>query len=235
MFEEAAVLDGVVAAEDAGDGFGVGAVLFEEDAGGEGFGGVVVEDLDGALEDDDAVVDALVDEVDGAAGDFGAEFEGLGLGVETGEAGEQAGVDVEDAVGEGLDEGRGDDAHVAGEADEVDPGAAQALDELFVTLDGHAASDGNVRGGQAEGARGGEAGGVGFVREHDGDFGLGQAAIRDGLVDGEEVGAATGEQDAKTFHLSRIKRRDDDGLRLSVILLRHASFRIDHFVDFCWR
>ena len=75
---------------------------------GEGGGVVGGEDGDGALENDGAVVKALVDEVDGAAGDFDAEIEGLGLGVEAGEAGQQAGVDVKDAVGEGLDEGRRD-------------------------------------------------------------------------------------------------------------------------------
>ena len=115
--DEASAGDAIRAGEDAANGLGVGEVFFGEDAGGEGFRGVVVEDGDGALEDDDAVVDALVDEVDGAAGDFCAELKGLGLGVQTGKAGEQAGVDVEDAVRKCLDKGRRDDAHVAREAD----------------------------------------------------------------------------------------------------------------------
>ena len=55
-----------------------------EDASGEGFGGVGVEDGDGFLEDDDAVVYGLVDEVDGATGDLGSVVEGLVLGVEAG-------------------------------------------------------------------------------------------------------------------------------------------------------
>lgn len=161
--KEAAVLGGVLAAEDAGYGFGVGLVLFDEDAGGERGRSVRVEDLDGALEDDNAVVDVLVDEVNGAAGYFCAELERLGLGFEAREAGQEAGMHVDDAVGEGFDEGRRDDAHVTGEADEVDVGVTQTLDELFVALDGGAAGDGDVRGGQAEFARGSEAGGVGFV------------------------------------------------------------------------
>ena len=77
-------MDGVVAAEDSGYGFGIGLVLLLEDAGGEGFGGVFVEDGDGLLQDDDAVVYSLVDEVDRAACDFGSVVEGLVLGVEAG-------------------------------------------------------------------------------------------------------------------------------------------------------
>ena len=166
-------MNDVLAAKDLGDGFGVGFVFLDEDSGGEGVGGVRVKDGDGALQDDDTVVDVLVDEVDGASGDFGSEGERLGLGVETWEAGEQAGVDVEDAIGEGGDEGRRDEAHVAGEADEVDVGLAEAGDELFVAGFGRPASDGDVVGFEAEVAGGLKAGGVGFVGEDDGDFGVG--------------------------------------------------------------
>lgn len=161
--EEAAAADFVGVGEYLCDGFGVGLVLFGEDAGGEGGGGVLVEDGDCALEDDDAIVYLFVDEVNGAAGDFCAEVEGLGLGFEAGEAGEQAGVHVEDAVGEGLDEGRGDDAHVAGEADEVDLGLLELVDEFEVTVDGGAAGDGNMGCRETELACGGKAGCVGFV------------------------------------------------------------------------
>ena len=62
------------------------------------------KDGDGALQDDGAVVELLVDEMDGAAGDLDAVFEGLGLRVEAGKGGQQRGMDVEDALREGLDE-----------------------------------------------------------------------------------------------------------------------------------
>ena len=45
------------------------------------------------LQDDGAVVEVLVDEVHGASGDLYAVFEGLLLGVESGERGQQRGVD----------------------------------------------------------------------------------------------------------------------------------------------
>jgi hypothetical protein len=65
---------------------------------------VAVEDGDGGLDDDGAGVEAFVDEMDGAAGEFYAVLQGLELGLEAGEGGQQRGVDVEDAVGEALDE-----------------------------------------------------------------------------------------------------------------------------------
>ena len=83
----AAAPDFVGAGENARDGFGVSLMLFDEDAGGEGFGGVGVEDGDASLQDDDAVVYGFIDEVDGAAGDLCAEVEGLGLGFKAGEGG----------------------------------------------------------------------------------------------------------------------------------------------------
>ena len=52
-------------------------------------------------------------------------------------------------------------------------------------------------GGQAEVAGGGNAGGFGDVGEDDGDFDAGEAAGADGFGDGEEVGAAAGEEDAE--------------------------------------
>ncbi len=202
--EVAAVLDGVLAAEDAGYGFGVGQVLLLEDAGGEGFGGVFVEDGDGLLQDDDAVVDGFVDEVDGAAGYLGSVVEGLVLGVEAGEGGEERGVDVEDAVGEGLDEGGRDDAHVAGEADEVDLVVVEAGDHLGVVVGALAAGGGDGDGGQAEVSGGGEAGGVFDVGEDYGYFGVVEAVILDRAVDGEEVRASAGEEDAEFLHWGQV-------------------------------
>ena len=53
--------------------------------------------------------------------------------------------------------------------------------------------------GETAFARSGEAGRVGFVRDDDGDFGIRDAAGGDAVRDGEEVRAATGEQDAETM------------------------------------
>ena len=193
-------MNGVLAAQDAGDGFGVGEVFLGEDALGEGLAGVVVLDGDSLLEDDDAVVYGFVDEVDGAAGDLRSVVQGLVLGVESGEGGEQRGVDVEDAVGEGSHELRRYDAHVSSEADEVDTVLLEACDHLGV-VDGTGDAGGwNAEGGKAEFAGGGEAGCVELVREDAGDLGPGETVLADGGGDGEEVGASTGEEDAQALH-----------------------------------
>lgn len=81
----AAAADLVLPTYRAGDGLGVGDVLFGENAGGEGVGIVGIEHRDGTLENDDAVVEVLIDEVDGAAGDLDSVVEGLLLGIEAGE------------------------------------------------------------------------------------------------------------------------------------------------------
>ena len=189
-------MGGVVAAQDAGDGLGVGEVLLFEDAGGEGCGCVVVVDGDGVLADDDAVVDGLVDEVDGASGDLCTVVEGLLLGVESREGWEQRGVDVEDTVRKGGHEGGRDDAHVSGEADEIDLVLVEAVDHLGVVLGALATGGGDGEGREVELAGRGEAGSVLEVGEDDGDLGVVEAVFADGGGYGEEVGAAAGEKDA---------------------------------------
>lgn len=143
-----------------------------EDAGGEGGFIVGVEDGDGALEDDDPVVEFFVDEVDGAAGDFRSIVEGLALGVEAGKSGQQGGVDVEDAVGEGADEFGGEQAHVTGEAYEVDVVVAEGGYDFGVVFGAGAAFGFDYFGGNVSGVGGGGAWGFGAVRYNDGDFGV---------------------------------------------------------------
>ena len=107
-------------------------MFFGEDALGERVGVVGVEDRDGALQDDGAVVEVFVDEVDGATRDFDAVVEGLLLSVEAGEGGQQRRVDIEDAVGEGGNELGREQAHIAGEDDEVDAVVAEGGGDVGV-------------------------------------------------------------------------------------------------------
>ena len=85
--------------------------------------------------------------------------------------------------------GGGEDAHVAGEADEVDLRGAEMGEEGFVAgLRGRRGGD--VVGWDAEVAGGLKAGGGGGVGEDYGDLGVGEATVGsflDGPVDGEEV------------------------------------------------
>ena len=119
LADVAAALDLVLAAGDAGNGLRVGLMLFDQDAVGERVGVVGFEHRNDPLQDDDAVIQMLVDEVHRAAGDLHAVVEGLGLRLEAGEGGQQRRMNVEDAVGEGVDEFRREQAHVAGQADQI--------------------------------------------------------------------------------------------------------------------
>ncbi len=105
-------------------------------------------------------------------------------------------MDVEDAVGKGGDEAGGKQAHIAGEADQIDLVLAEAGDEVGVVV-GAGAAFGDVNcGGKVEVAGGSDARGISDVGEDDGDFDVGEFSGPDRFGDGEEVGTATREENA---------------------------------------
>jgi len=108
---------------------GIELVLGDLDAGVECGGGVAGEDGDALLRDDFAGVDVLIDVVDGAAGFSYAGGERLFPGAQALERREQRRMDVDDAMGEGVEERFLDDAHVAGEDDPLGTVLAQKLDQ----------------------------------------------------------------------------------------------------------
>ena len=172
-------------------------MLFDQDAVGQRVRVVGLFYRDGPLQNDGAVVQVLIDKMDGATSHFDAVVEGLLLGVEAGEGGQERWVDVEDAIWEGGDEGGREQSHVAGEADEVDGMLAEACDQVGVVGFARAAFGDESGGGKAEVAGCGEAGSIGDVGDDDGYFDAGEAAGADGVRDGEEVGTAAGEEDAE--------------------------------------
>src|ERR1700677_947912 len=78
----AAVLRGVVSTKNARDGLGIGKMFLFENARRQGFRCVVVVDRDGLLQNDDAVIDSLVNEMDRAAGHLCSVIKRLLLRVE---------------------------------------------------------------------------------------------------------------------------------------------------------
>ena len=85
-----------------------------EDALGEGVLIVGGEDGNGFLQDDGAMVEMLVNKMNGAAAELNAVFERLMLRLKAGEGGEQGRVDIQDLSGELLDEPRREQAEVSG-------------------------------------------------------------------------------------------------------------------------
>ena len=147
------------------------------------------------------MVELLVDEVDGASGYLYSVIEGLLLGVEAGEGGEQRWVDVEDALPEGLDELGREQAHVACQAHQVHIMRAEGGDDLFIVFGALASVGFDGDGVEAAFAGGCEAGGIGFVRDDYGDLASFQFSGGDVIGDGEEVGASSGEEDAELFYV----------------------------------
>ena len=73
-----------------------------------------------------------VDEVHGGAGDAHAVLERLPLRVEAGKRRQQRRMDVEDAVRKRVEQRRADEAHEAGETDELDAARAQQLGQRAI-------------------------------------------------------------------------------------------------------
>src|ERR1700716_2444128 len=77
-----AALNNIVSAEDTSDCLRIGKVLLLQDARRKGFCGVVVVHRDRFLQNDHAVIDGFVDELDAASRDLRAIVEGLLLCIE---------------------------------------------------------------------------------------------------------------------------------------------------------
>ena len=184
------------------DGFGVEAVFLDLDAGVEGGGGVGGKEGDAGLGDDGAGVHAVVDEVDGAAALGGTVGDGLFPGVEAGVGGEEGGGDVEDAPGEGVEEGAFDEAHETGEADDFGPGGLEGGGGFLLGRGGEFLGE-----AAAVDEGGGEVGvpgalkdeGVRVVGEDEDDFRV-EAALADGVENGLHVGTGAGTENAEAEH-----------------------------------
>jgi len=90
-------------------------------------------------------------------------------------------------------------AHVAGQDDELDFGLGEGGGDAAVVLLALQSLAGHDERWQAARLRGGHAGGLGLVADDDGNLG-GERTARDVVRDGDEVGAAPGEQDAESSH-----------------------------------
>src|ERR1700738_316131 len=165
-----------------------------------------VEHRHDALQNDDAVVEVLIHEVARAAGHPDAVVEGLLLRIEPWESGQKRGVDVEDAVWERGNEIGREQAHVTGQADEVDVVLPEGGEHFGIVVCAGTPLGDMAAGRKAECASGSNAGGVGNVGDDDGDLYVSKAAFPDGLSDGQEIGTTAGKENADadrpsgTFH-----------------------------------
>ena len=143
-------------------------MLLLEDPRGQRLHRVVVFHRHRALEQDWTAVQLPGDEVDGRAADLHAVVERLALRVHAGKGRQQRWVDVQDGVGERLEQRRADEPHETRKANEDGTARPQFLDEppIVVVARGELAmvDDEGFDSGLG-GAR--EAGRRRLVRDHD--------------------------------------------------------------------
>jgi hypothetical protein len=176
--------------------------LFEY-ASGEGVLVVGIEHGASFLDNDWAVVEFLVDEVDGAAGDFYSIGERLFLGFEARKSGQQRRMNVQNSARELLYEPGREKPHVSGEADEVDFIVFERADDFAIMLFARPLSRGNDERIEAALASRGDARGISLIGDNDCDARVRDAAGIDAVSDGDEIGAASGEKDGERFHGAR--------------------------------
>jgi len=175
-------------------------VLNGLDTGAKGVGVVIFEDGDGCLGEDGAGVHAFVDQVDGTAGEFNAGAKGLAGGMRTWEGGEQSGVYIEDAVGEGVEEAISQHAHKPCQAHEVRLILLEQLDEqCFIILSIFSALMGDEEGGDAGFSSAHQGMGGSDVGDHQAYFSWGVRHIE--VVDEcLKIAAITRSQYSNAFH-----------------------------------
>lgn len=144
------------------------------------------------LEENRAVIDAGIHEVDGHAGDFGSPGQRVANGMRAGKGRQQRRVNVQDAPGKMLDEHRRENAHEPGQADELDPSHLEQGDErALITAARGIAVRVHEECVDAEMLRSPQRLGLRPIADHEGHARV-QSLCTNGLKDRLEVGALPG-------------------------------------------
>lgn len=147
---------------------------------GQLLGAHAVVNADNVLLDDGTLIQIAGDEVRGGTDNFDTAVVGLVVGLGALERGQEAVVDVDDAAGHSLAQGRGQDLHVASQDDEVDVVLADELQDAGLLLGLGILVDGKVDEGDVIGGREGSE--VRVIGDDQGD------------LDGELAGRGTEEE-----------------------------------------
>lgn len=172
-----------------------------EDAGGEGFRGVVGHDGDIGLGDHGALVVLFVNDVDADAGDAFAcgdngGVDSLAVHSLPAEFWQEGGMYIQDAVSVTAQCHGAEFSHVSGEGDKLDSVCGQGICDGGVQMHQTGVGDGaEVGGGDIHAAGAFQSEGAGVVGDDHPDFGV-EGAIGAGVNDGLEVGSAMGCEDA---------------------------------------
>src|SRR5947207_5848600 len=188
--KHAAAFNLVVSFQDNFNGFGINAMLFFKNFFGEGGFRVSVENRHSGLQNNRTRVEIFVHEMDGAAGEFYAIFEGLALRFKPRERRKQRRMNIQDAIWIFCDKKRRQQAHVTGQADEVDVVLVENGGDLAVVdfalkafRRDHARFDAAAFGAL-------DARSAFTIADDDGDFRAGDASRCDAIREGLELRAA---------------------------------------------
>src|SRR5882724_4677900 len=97
--------------------------------------GIVVFYRYNSLKNDNTVVNSLVNEVDGAAGELSPVIKRLALSIEAGKRWQQRRVNIEDAIREGLHKCGRDNTHITSKANKIDIMVGKCRDHLSIVRD----------------------------------------------------------------------------------------------------
>ncbi len=160
----------------------------------QGRAGVTGQDIDRLLRDDRPVIDELVDEMHGDPGAVDPGGQRVSHRVGAAEGRQQRRMDVDDTVRPTVEECCGQDAHEAGEHDEVGAGRGDGVSEarLPACTIGPVERDGMRRDACLAGTLEGRC--VVYVAEHSDEF-SGDLASADRCDERDEVAARSGGED----------------------------------------
>src|SRR5277367_5823081 len=143
------------------------------------------------------MIKLLIHKMHCAAGALYTILEGLPLGVESGKGRQQRRVNIEDSLRKSTDKLRREQAHISGEAHEVDLMLSQGLNNLGFVLCSLTAVGFDDQRREATRTGRSDAGRVGAIGDDDRDLRSGKLSRRDAVGDGEEIRSSTGEQDSQ--------------------------------------
>src|SRR5215831_6771756 len=132
QLDDAAAFDAVAARKRERDGFAINAVLLFENALRQRLRCVVIQNRNHRLLQNRPGIHSLVHQVHGAAGELHSVADSLMLGVQAGESRQERRMNVQDSSRKLPNKMPAQDAHVAGQADQVYPRGAKLRDELAV-------------------------------------------------------------------------------------------------------
>jgi hypothetical protein len=176
---------------------------------------IVVKNRYGALGNDRASIQRVVNQVDRASRPLHTVCDRLLLRVESGERGQQAGMNVQDALRKRFHKILRQQSHVACEANDINLLVAERGKDTVLMLVSCESPAGNDLGFEITQARRFDTGCVRLVAYDNGDFRIRNYAFLYRICERNHVRSATGDENGDPFHRNCGLRIADCGFRVT--------------------